>query len=183
MKKGCLIGAVVFGVFFLFVIICIGSYFSICNTEVSLRKQFEAQQNVVETTMDKMRKVVMNEGKLTREYADKFIQSVVAQSEGRKGGSGGNFVSAKVVTESNKLGIPTDMYIKLANTIEGNLAEYKNSQDKLTDIWREHNTYCLKMPNRLFIGNYVEQVKKPEMISSSTVKEAIQTKKLDDNLI
>ena len=183
MKKGCLIGAGVFGVFFLFVIICIASYFNIVNTEVSLRKQFEAQHNVVETTMDKMRKVIMNEGKLTREYADKFIQSVVAQSEGRKGGSGGNFVSAKVVTESNKLGIPTDMYIKLANTIEGNLAEYKTSQDKLTDIWREHNTYCLKMPNKLFIGNYVEQVKKPEMISSSAVKEAIKTKKLDDNLI
>ena len=183
MKKGCLICVGVSGVFFVFFIICIASYFNIVNTEVSLRNQFEAQHNVVETTMDKMRKTILNNHKVTKDWADKFIQSVVAQSEGRKGGSGGNFVSAKVVTESNKLGIDSDMYIKLANTIEGNLSEYKNAQDKLTDIWREHNTYCSKMPQKLFVGHYVDQVKKPEMISSSAVKEAIQTKKLEDNLL
>lgn len=183
MKKGCIICSGVFGIIFLFFVICISTYFSIVNTEVSLRKQYEAQQNVVETTMDKMRKAIMNENKVTKDWADKFIQSVVAQSEGRKGGSGGSFVSAKVVTETNKLGIDSTMYMKLANTIEGNLSEYKNAQDRLTDIWREHNTYCLKMPNKLFVGDYVNQVKKPEMISSATVKEAIQTKKLDDNLL
>lgn len=98
MKKGCIICGGVFGIIFLFFVICISTYFSIVNTEVSLRKQYEAQQNVVETTMDKMRKAIMNENKVTKDWADKFIQSVVAQSEGRKGGSGGNFVSAKVVT-------------------------------------------------------------------------------------
>lgn len=183
MKTGCVICSCVFGLFALFAMICVTGYFSIINTEVSLRKQYEAQQNIVETTMDKMRKVIMNENKVTKDWADKFIKSVVAQSEGRKGGSGGNFVSAKVVTESSQLGIPSEMYMKLANTIEGNLSEYKNAQDKLTDIWREHNTYCSKMPQRLFVGNFIDQVKKPEMISSSAVKEAIKNKKLDDNLL
>lgn len=182
MKKGFVICIGVGISFFLFVVICISSYFNVMNTEVSLRKQFEAQQNVVETTMDKMRKVIMNENKVTKDWADKFIQSVAMQSEGRKGGNG-SLVSAKVVTESANLGIPSELYVKLANTIEGNLSEYKNAQDKLTDLWREHNTYCNQMPQRIFIGHYADQVKKPEMISSLTVKEAIQTKKLDDNLL
>lgn len=157
--------------------------FSIINTEISLRYQYEATQNQVETTLDKMRKLIMNEYKVTKDFADAFIQVVQAQSEGRKGGSGGAMVSAKVNRESEKLGITSDMYIRMNNTISGILSEYKNAQDKLTDIWREHNSFCSKMPNALIVGSKVVLVKKPEMISSDTVKRAIETKKLDDKLL
>lgn len=183
MKKGTIITLSVVGVFLVVIISIISWIFSTINTEIALRYQYEATQNQVETTLDKMRKSIMNEYKVTKDFADAFIQVVQAQSEGRKGGSGGAMVSAKVNRESEKLGITSDMYIRMNNTISGNLSEYKNAQDRLTDIWREHNSFCSKMPNCLIVGDKVSLVKKPEMISSGSVKTAIETKRLDDNLL
>jgi len=170
------------------------------NGEITLANRYDAQFNVVETTLDTMRKTIMNQHNCTKEWADKFIAVVVAQASGRAGmvtdgpevgpnaknaavtaavASGG--VGINVSRESEALGLSPALYVQLANSIEGQLAAFKRSQDVLTDVWREHKTFCQKFPASLMVGGKIKP--KPEMISSTATKEAMVTKKVADDLL
>lgn len=176
MKKSTIIMLSVVGIIAM-IIAMIGIYaVSINNTEIELHNRYDAQFNVVETTLDKMRKDLMNQFKVTKKFADDFIKVAQTQSEGRKGGT-----LLKFSTESKALGMNPELYKKMMNTISGNLSEFKRSQDVLTDVWRVHKTFCQKFPNSLMVGSKIQP--KPEMISSSMSKEVMKTKKLDDNLL
>ena len=176
MNKSMIIG--ISGVI-VFVIICICSvswFIGVKNTEIALSNRYDAQQNVVETTIDTMRKTIMNQTKCTREWAEKFIEVVAKQSEGRQGG--GMF---KATAESSALGLNPDLYRQLNNSIAGKLEEFKRAQDMLTDIWQTHKTFCQSMPACLIVGNKIKV--KPTMITSDVTKEAIKSGKLDDDLM
>ena len=177
MGKGALICIIGTAVVALLVVIAISWAVAIYNTEVRLANRYDAQFNEVETSLDTMRKTIMNQFKVTREFADKFIQSVAMQTEGRKGGA----LFKSSAEAANKLGMDSAMYMKMANSIEGQLAKFKRSQDVLTDVWREHKTHCEVFPNSIFVGDRVKE--KPEMISSKATKAAIETKELDDDLL
>jgi len=201
MSKGTLVGissvvllAIVFGCWTMWKMNAV-------KGEIALSNRYEAQFNVVETTMDTMRKTIMNQHTCTKEWADNFVKVVAQQAAGRSGlagrtqaggaesavaavtasGAGTGFTFAR---ESEALGIPSDLYMKLANAIEGKLDEFKSSQDVLTDVWQTHKTYC-EDPYHNWLGlSLVDEVKeKPVMISSSVTKEAMETKVLDDNLM
>lgn len=195
MSKGVLAGVGVLVLAFM----AVSWYFGIYNGEVSLGRRYDAQFNVVETSLDTMRKTIMNQHQCTKEWADSFIAVVSKQAEGRTGmsaqtqnaeASKGSAAVAAVAAggtafqfgrESEALGIPPALFSQLANSIEGKLAEFKRAQDVLTDVWREHASYCQKLPNAWFLASKVKP--KPEMISSAVTKQAIETKKLDDNLM
>jgi hypothetical protein len=166
----------------------------VAKGEIGLANRYDAQFNVVETTLDTMRKTIMNQHKCTTEWADKFIAVVSEQGSGRPGafakagnapaGSGLMALGGTGYKESESLGIPDKLYEKLSNSIDGKLAEFKRSQDVLTDVWRAHKTYC-EDPFHNWIGlALASKVKeKPVMISSSVTKKAIETKVLDDELM
>lgn len=44
------------------------------NTEIKLNRGYQASENAVETSMDTMRKVIMNQHTCTKEWADNFIK-------------------------------------------------------------------------------------------------------------
>jgi hypothetical protein len=181
----------------LVLVLAVAWYFGVVNGEISLGRRYDAQFNVVETALDTMRKTIMNQHTCTKEWADSFIAVVSKQAEGRSGAVAGNVpvektaVVAAAVTsgglgvnvsrESEALGIPPALFTQLANSIEGKLAEFKRAQDVLTDVWREHTTYCQRLPNCWIVGG--KEKPKPEMISSTITKKAIEEKKLDDNLL
>lgn len=182
-KKVCLIScATIVGIVVILGIISTLWTFGVINQEVSLRKRYQSQYKIRETTMDNMIKTLKNEYKVTDDFAKNFVLVVQEQSKGRSGGNG-SLLSAKVVNESEKLGITSDMYMKMSNTIEGKLSEYKRSQDTLVDIWREHNTFCSKVPYRWIVGDKVNECPEPIMITSGVVQEAVKTGTLDDNLL
>jgi len=201
-SKGALVGIAVAVVVVLTLVCWTFWKMNVAKGEIALANRYEAQFNVVETTLDTMRKTIMNQHKCTKEWADNFIKVVAQQAAGRSGlagrtqntggaegavaavtasGGGTGFTFAR---ESEALGIPQDLYMKLANAIEGKLAEFKRSQDVLTDVWQTHKTYC-EDPYHNWLGvSLVGKVKpKPEMISSTVTKQAIETKVLDDNLL
>lgn len=165
------------------------------NGEIALANRYDAQFNVVETTLDTMRKTIMNQHNCSKEWADKFIQVVALQASGRGGNKitvpDGNVVAGvaavgagtalQIGRESEALGIPAGLYSQLANSIEGKLSEFKRAQDVLTDVWREHKTYCQNVYRSFLIGSRIKP--KPEMISSEITKDAIATKKLKDDLL
>lgn len=176
MSKGTIVALCSVGAILLLVIIGISWYFGIINGEVRLANRYDAQFNVRETSLDTMRKTLMNQFKVTQEYADKFIAVVSEQAEGRKGGT-----LFKSSTESQSLGLTPDLYKSMLASIEGQLQEFKRAQDTLTDVWREHKTYCETAPNSFFVSGRVKP--KPEMVSSEVTKTAIKTGKLDDNVL
>ena len=148
--------------------------------EIVRANGYDAQFNVVENTMDNMRKTLMNDFKIQRAFADDFIKTVSAQAAPRAGGA-----LFKSNTEAaNKLGIPAELYAKMMNAIEGKLAEFKRSQDVLTDRWRDHKTYCQDPYHNILWLSLEGKVKpKPEMITSDISKKAMETKRLDDNVL
>jgi hypothetical protein len=163
--------------------------------EIGLATRYEAQFNVVETGLFKMRAAIKNIHACNDEWADKFIQVVALQKEGRGGnrvalpdGSAGVAVAASAPTlqigrESEALGIPQELYMKLANAIEGQLADFTRQQDILTDVWREHTAYC-KDPYHNWLGLALESKvrPKPEMITSADTKAAVESKQMDEKL-
>lgn len=159
---------------FAFIVVLIGSYIiSIYNAEVTLSQRYEAQISSRTICLDKIHKVLENSYNMTKESADKFIQSVVAATEGRKGGTG-SLLSMKSVQESAAgIGMPLDMYTTLLASIEGEFAEFKRSQDTLIDVYREHTTFCSRFPERLFLGGKIKSP--PQLIISSATSKSIES--------
>ena len=176
MKKGLIVGIAIAAIVGLISIMGVIMAVGINNTEIGLRNQYTAQNKEVETTLDTMRKTLMSQFKVTKEFADKFIKVAQTQTEGRKGGG-----LIKLSTESAALGIDKDIYKKMMNSIEGQMAQFKRSQDTLTDVWRTHKTYCEVFPNSIIVGG--NPIPEPVMISSNVTKETMKTKVLDDNIL
>lgn len=167
--------------------------------EIELSARYDAQFNVVETKLFNMRAVIKNIHQCNDEWADKFIKVVALQASGRGGNRallpGGNEgavagvaaasagTSLQIGRESEALGIPQELYMKLANAVEGQLADFNRQQDIFTDIWRSHTAYC-QNPYHNWLGvALVGKVKpKPEMITSEETKEAVKSKKMQEEL-
>ena len=74
--------------------------------------------------------------------------------------------------------------MKMLNSIEGQIAGFKRAQDTLTDKWQTHKTYCEDPYHNILWVSLAGKAKlKPEMITSDAAKEAVKTKKLDDDLL
>jgi hypothetical protein len=194
MKKGTLVGIVA-----VVLVLIVGVSWQlwkmgVVKGEIVLSNRYDAQERVVETTLDTMRKSIKNIHKCTDEWADKFIATVAEQAKGRPGkatgGTGGiagvmaGTSGLAVTRESEALGIPDEMYLKLANAIAGGLDSFKRSQDTQNDLHQTHKTYC-EDPYHNWLGlSLASEVKEaPVMISSTSTKEVMETKVLEDDLL
>lgn len=148
--------------------------FSIFNGEVVLRNTFLAKKKAVETSHDTVWKVISQKYNISEDYKDTFIQGLKAVAAGREGGS-----LFKMNTESSaQLGLSTDIFMAMMATIEGQRAMLKREQDSLVDVWREHKTFCEKMPNSFLLSG--KALPEPVMITSSRTALAVETGKDDD---
>jgi len=173
--KGLIIGGGLLLAFVVFVISVGMWYMGACNGEVAKRNTFEAKKKHVETGHDTMWKVIAQKYQIKGDYEGTFKDGLKAVSEGRKGGS-----IFKATTESNQqLGLSTDVYNQMMATIEGQRGALKREQDTLTDMWRNHKTYCETMPRSFFLAGKV--LPEPKMISSSRTKQAVETG-IDDSV-
>lgn len=179
MSKALIIGGGVAIVLVMFGIASVFYVFGILNGEVSLRVRYEAQENVVESTMDNMRKTLMNQYSVSKEFAETFVKCVALQAEGRKGGS--LFKSVTEASGNTPQAFTPELASKMMNSIEGKLSEFKRAQDVWVDVWREHKTYCSTMPNAIFVGGKV--FPKPQVISSEVSKAAMESGKLTDKVL
>lgn len=168
------------------------------KTEVELATRLKAQTGPVETSLFQMRTTIKNIHSCNDEWADKFIKVVALQASGR----GGNKVdlpkkgetvagvavasagtSLQIGRESESLGIPQELYMKLANAIEGQLGNFTAKQDTLRDVWRQHTAYCNDpWHNTLGLSLASKVQPEPEMITSEETKDAVKTKKMAEKL-
>jgi hypothetical protein len=172
--------------------------------EIELSAQYDAQNGPVETSLFEMRTTIKNMHQCTDEWADKFIAVVAMQARGRSGvvgeadaktdgavnkanaavaavAAGG--VGVNVSRESEALGIPPELYMKLANAIEGKIGNFVAKQDALMNIWKAHRAYC-QDPFHNWLGVALASKVKPQpvMITSQETKDAVTAKKMDEKL-
>lgn len=162
----------------------LGQITTIKNTDNTLRKRFVAQGQVVETTLDKMRKTLINRFKVTREFADTFIKVEATRAQGRTGGN-----LFKMVTEASgnvPQGFNPELASSMANAISGEIAEFKRAQDTWIDVHRQHDEFY----DKTFLGFFAyrqiigrERLDPPKVISSSLTKEAMATGVMEDNIL
>ena len=176
MKIAMIIGGGIMAVMMVVVIGLVMWYFSICNTENALNVRFVAQSNVVENSMDNMRKTLMSQFSVTKEYSEAIIRSIMENQKGRVGGS---FI--KVTTEGSVQNISPELYSKMMSSIEGKLAEFERSQNVLNDVWTQHKIWCTTQPRSFILSGRV--LPKPVMVTSSVSKKAMETGILEDNVI
>ena len=177
MSKGAIVALVVVGLILITAIWGFVWTMGVKSTEVGLKNRYLAQDKVRETCMDGMRKTLMNEFKVNQMFADSFLKVVTATTEGRKGG---NFMKW-TQESSSKLGMDNETFMKMMNAIEGQIASFQRSQQVLADIWREHKTWIEDPWHSWLVGDRV--LKEPVMVTSEVTKEAMQSGKLNDDLL
>lgn len=179
MNKAIVIGIAIFAMGMVCIVSMALWFFSMTNGEVRLRTKYEMQQKVVETSLDNMRKTLINQYNVSSEFAETFIKVATANASGRAGGS--IFKSVTEASGNVNQGFTPELAMKMMNSIEGKMAEFKRSQDIMLDVYREHKSYCQIMPNSIFLAGKV--MPEPKVISSSEAKNAIATGMMDDNII
>jgi len=164
------------GILSIVILTLISSYFSYNNKEVALRTQADAQVKKIETTHDEMWKVLSEQASVSDNYKEAFgkIYKDIISSRYDKGD--GSLM--KFIKEANP-NFDTKLYDKVMNSIEIQRTAFKNTQDRLSDIIREHQTLLNSYPSKWFISNTkpIEQ----KVISSSKTKKVMETG-LDDDV-
>lgn len=171
-KKGLYIGLAV-AAFLGIVLLVMG--ISASNSEVRLRNQGEAQEQVCKNDFDAMFKKIAQIAQVGDQYKETFKEVYPALIEGRYKDDGN--VLMKWVQESNP-NFDTKLYDKLVDVIESSRDGFKHQQDKLADIVREHKDLLGTWPSSMFVGG------RPPLnvtfISSGKTKEAYRTGEEND---
>ena len=171
-NKGLVIGLV--AVAFLAIIVT-SMWVNASNSEIDLKNQGLAQEQVCKNNYDAMFKEIAQIAEVSDQYKETFKEIYPALIEGRYKNDGNTLM--KWIQESNP-NFDTKLYSKLIDVIESKRDGFKHEQDKLADIAREHNNILEKWPSSMFVGN------RPKLaitfVSSAKTKEVYRTGEEND---
>lgn len=181
MKKGGIIALVVV---LLFGAIVFGMYINSTNTEITLREQVVAQDDVCRSNFDKMFKVIAQTaevpGEFMKQSKEAFKEIYLPIMEGRYSNDRGGALMSWVHEHNPEFDLKaaSGMYEQLQRTIEANRQEFFNEQKKLIDIHREHTSYIKRFPARMFVGDVGEI--DINIITSDKTEDVYETAKDND---
>lgn len=175
MNLKTIISLTIVGIFVAFGIGIFSMYVSYNNTEVSLRKQSDAQRGNIEAVYDQMWKIISQKAEVSNEYKDAFKEIYPQLIEGRY--SQGDGTLMKWIQESNPT-FDVSLYKDLMNSIEIERTNFTKQQSRMLDIIREHETLCNTIPAKWFISNKTSIVY--TVISSTKSKEVMKSGVDDD---
>jgi hypothetical protein len=170
-KKGLIIGISVAALLVLIVAIM---GVSSSNSEVRLRNQAEAQEQVCKNNFDNMFKQIAQVAQVADQYKETFKEVYPALIEGRYKG---DQTLMKWVTESNP-NFDTKLYNRLVDIIEAKRDGFQHEQDKLADIVRAHKDLLGTWPSSMFVGG--REPLHMTFVSSSKTKETYRTGEEND---
>jgi len=124
-------------------------YIKYNNKEISLRQQSSAQRGKIESTHDKMWKIIKQKVQVTDEYKNAFEEIYPQLIEGRYSQGDGSLM--KWIQESNP-NFDTSLYKDLMMSIEIERNSFHTAQSQMLDIIREHTTLINSIPARWFIS-------------------------------
>lgn len=130
-------------------IILIIMYFHYNNTEVSLRKESEAQRGNIETVRDRMFQILREQAGVAADYRNSFekIYPEIIAGRYKQGGE-----LMKWIQESNP-NFDTSLYQTLMNSIEVQRTSFTSAQTRMLDIINQRETLIESYPSQWFVKN------------------------------
>lgn len=146
------------------------------NKEERLRTRAIAQDGKIETTYDAMWKILQQDASVTDEYKSAFKEIYTDLISGRYDNDGDMLM--KWIKEDNPT-FDTSLYQELMRKIDVERNKFKNEQDIMLDIIREHTNLLINRPSKWFVGDrpQIEYV-----VISSTVSKKVMETRLDDDV-
>ena len=149
-------------------------FFTYNNKEIYLRKEADAQRKKIESTHDKMWKVIKQKAEVSDKYRETFERVYPEIIAGRY--SDGSS-AMKWIQEANP-NFDTSLYNDLMQAIEIQRTHLHNAQTRMLDVSRERASLIESYPSRWFITNKSEI--EYEMISSTKTHNVVETRVDDD---
>ena len=149
-------------------------FFTYNNKEIYLRKEADAQRKNIESTHDKMWKVIKQKAEVSDKYRETFERVYPEIIAGRY--SDGSS-AMKWIQEANP-NFDTSLYNDLMQAIEIQRTHLHNAQTRMLDVIRERASLIESYPSRWFITNKSEI--EYEMISSTKTHNVVETRVDDD---
>jgi non-homologous end joining protein Ku len=171
--KGLAVIGVVFGV-----LVLLGFYWMSCaRSEVQLRNQIEAQQDVNKASHDTMWKILKDKAGVTNEYKDAFAKIYPDLIKGRYQDRQNLLV--QFVKEANP-NFDTSLYKDLMGSIEAERKHFLREQKKLRDLKRQHDTLLDQPPSSWFLASksHIDVT----IVTSTNTEEVFETGKDDQTL-
>lgn len=157
------------------VIIYFGLYFSYNNREINLRKEAEAQRQKIESTYDKMWKIIKQKAEVSDKYRETFERVYPEIISGRYKSDS---TMMNWIQEANP-NFDTSLYNDLMQAIEIQRTHLHNAQTRMLDVIREREALIESYPSRWFVSN--KSKIEYEVISSTHSKTIMETH-LDDDV-
>ena len=151
-------------------------YTSTHNKEVTLRNQFNAQQEMNKATFDNVWKIIQQQTQITVKERESFKDTFVEIMNSQKG-IAGNGTLASFFTQS-KIDVSPDLFKKLMTTIESQRMTFLDSQKKLLQIKKDHDDLLSQIPSSLFVGGRDEL--EAIIVTSSKTKQTFETGEEDN---
>ena len=149
-------------------------FFTYNNKEIYLRKEADAQRKKIESTHDKMWKVIKQKAEVSDKYRETFERVYPEIIAGRY--SDGSS-AMKWIQEANP-NFDTSLYNDLMQAIEIQRTHLHNAQTRMLDVIRERASLIESYPSRWFITNKSEI--EYEVISSTKTHNVAETRVDDD---
>lgn len=137
------------------IVVLIGGWFALTyintsNTEITLRKNVEAQNEVCMSYYDKVWKIIKQKAQVADKYKSSFREVYTDIMSERYSDGGGQLM--KWIQESNPE-FDASIFKDLQRSIEVERNGYLLEEKKLIDLDREHDTYIAVFPNSMFVGS------------------------------
>ena len=149
-------------------------FFTYNNKEIYLRKEADAKRKKIESTHDKMWKVIKQKAEVSDKYRETFERVYPEIIAGRY--SDGSS-AMKWIQEANP-NFDTSLYNDLMQAIEIQRTHLHNAQTRMLDVIRERASLIESYPSRWFITNKSEI--EYEVISSTKTHNVVETRVDDD---
>ena len=149
-------------------------FFTYNNKEIYLRKEADAQRKKIESTHDKMWKVIKQKAEVSDKYRETFERVYPEIIAGRY--SDGSS-AMKWIQEANP-NFDTSLYNDLMQAIEIQRTHLHNAQTRMLDVIRERASLIESYPSRWFITNKSEI--EYEVITSTKTHSVVETRIDDD---
>ena len=149
-------------------------FFTYNNKEIYLRKEADAQRKKIESTHDKMWKVIKQKAEVSDKYRETFERVYPEIIAGRY--SDGS--SAMMWIQEANPNFDTSLYNDLMQAIEIQRTHLHNAQTRMLDVIRERASLIESYPSRWFITNKSEI--EYEVISSTKTHNVVETRVDDD---
>lgn len=144
-KKNWFIGG---GIALFLGIVLFFMYANASNTEVKLKNQAIAQEQLCKHNFDNMFKTIAQVAQVSEQYKESFKEIYLPLIEGRYKDEN---LLMKWVTESNP-NFDTKLYDKLVDVIESKRNGFELEQKKLVSVVQEHTNLLETMPSSWFVG-------------------------------